>query len=110
MVVNQATFSKGFFDTSKIRYSTKPAATSRGLLKKGDVLLASTGGGVLGKTYYFDEEETYVADGHVTVIRTKPELYAKYADEDGYHLVRHVHYNPKAAAAIRKRHEEERKK
>lgn len=74
MVVNQATFSKGFFDTSNIRYSTKPAATSRGLLKKGDVLLASTGGGVLGKTYYFDEEETYVADGHVTVIRTKPEL------------------------------------
>lgn len=78
MVVNQATFSKGFFDTSNIRYSTKPAATSRGLLKKGDVLLASTGGGVLGKTYYFDEKETYVADGHVTVIRTKPELYAKY--------------------------------
>ena len=33
---------------------------------------------MLGKTYYFDEEETYVADGHVTVIRTKPELYAKY--------------------------------
>lgn len=34
MVVNQATFSKGFFDTSNIRYSTKPAATSRGLLKR----------------------------------------------------------------------------
>lgn len=33
-----------------------------------------------------------------------------YADEDGYHLIHHAHYNPKAAAAIRKRHEEERKK
>ena len=33
-----------------------------------------------------------------------------YADEDGYHLIRHAHYNPKAAAAIRKRYEEERKK
>lgn len=78
MVVNQATFSRGYFDTSNIRYSTKPAATSRGLLKKGDVLLASTGGGVLGKTFYFDEDETYVADGHVTVIRTKPVLHSKY--------------------------------
>lgn len=68
-VVNQATFSKGMFDTSKQRYSSKPAELSRGLLKRGDTLVASTGGGVLGKTYYFDEDEVYVADGHVTVIR-----------------------------------------
>lgn len=33
-----------------------------------------------------------------------------YADEDGYHLIRHGHFNPKAAAAIRKRHKEEEKK
>ncbi|NBK19819.1 hypothetical protein [Anaerotruncus sp. 1XD42-93] len=33
-----------------------------------------------------------------------------YADEDGYHLIHHGHFNPKAAAAMRKRHEEERKK
>jgi type I restriction enzyme S subunit len=77
-VVNQATFSKGFFDTTNIRYSTKTAKNSRGYLKKGDVLLASTGRGVLGKTYYFNEEGTFVADGHVTVIRTKNELDSKY--------------------------------
>lgn len=71
-VVNQATFSKGVFDTSKQRYSTKPAETSRGLLVPGDVLVASTGGGVLGKTYYFDEPDIYVADGHVTIVRVKP--------------------------------------
>ena len=51
-VVNQATFSKGVFDTSKQRYSMKPAELSRGLLKRRDTLVASTGGGVLGKTYY----------------------------------------------------------
>ena len=33
-----------------------------------------------------------------------------YADEDGYHLIRHAHFNPKAATAIRKRYEEGRKK
>ncbi len=77
-VVNQATFSKGYFDTSNIRFSSKPAETSRGLLKKQDILLASTGGGVLGKTFYFNEDETYVADGHVTIIRTNSSLISKF--------------------------------
>lgn len=69
-VVNQATFSKGFFDKNNIRYSTKPANTSRGLLKIDDVLVASTGGGVLGKTHLFREDDIYVADAHITIIRT----------------------------------------
>ena len=68
-VVNQATFSRGFFNDKDTKFSTKPAAGSRGLLKRHDVLLASTGGGVLGKTHFFDEVETYVADGHVTIAR-----------------------------------------
>ena len=33
-----------------------------------------------------------------------------YADENGYHLIRHGHFNSKASAAIRKRHKEEEKK
>ena len=33
-----------------------------------------------------------------------------YANEDGYHLIRHVHFNPKTATAIQKRYEEGRKK
>ena len=72
-VVNQATFSKGFFDTSNLRYSSVPAITSRGLLMPGDVLIASTGGGVLGKTHYFVEQGVYVADSHVTVVRADGE-------------------------------------
>lgn len=69
-VVNQATFSQGFFDKSNIKYSKIPASQSKGLLQKEDVLIASTGGGVLGKTHYFIENEEYVADGHVTILRT----------------------------------------
>ncbi len=73
-VVNQATFSSGYFDKSNIRFSSIPAKESKGLLEKGDVLIASTGGGILGKTHYFMEDEEYVADGHVTVMRTNPSI------------------------------------
>lgn len=41
--------------------------TSR--LKKGDVLIASTGTGTLGKACVFDLDIPAVADGHVTIIR-----------------------------------------
>lgn len=77
-VVNQATFSKGFFDKKNIRFSKKDSAISRGLLKKGDVLLASTGGGVLGKTHFFNEDDVYVADSHITIVRTIDTLFSKY--------------------------------
>lgn len=73
-VVNQATFSQGVFDKSNIKYSIIPASQSKGLLQEGDVLLASTGGGVLGKTHYFMENDEYVADGHVTILRTNPAI------------------------------------
>ena len=74
-VVNQATFSKGFFDKRNIRFSDIPAKRSKGLLYNSDILLASTGGGVLGKVHYFNERDTYVADSHVTITRTIPEEY-----------------------------------
>ena len=73
-VVNQATFSQGFFDKTNIKFSKIPASQSKGLLQKKDVLIASTGGGVLGKTYYFIENDEYVADGHITILRTDPSI------------------------------------
>ncbi len=82
-VVNQATFSKGYFDINNIKYSSIPAKYSRGLLKKGDVLLASTGGGVLGKTHYFNENDIFVADGHVTIVRT---ILSKYISKYLYYV------------------------
>lgn len=43
----------------------------RGLLRRGDVLINSTGTGTLGRATVFDEEGTYLADGHVTIVRVK---------------------------------------
>jgi type I restriction enzyme M protein len=41
-------------------------------LTKGDVLVASTGTGTLGKACVYDSKWPAVADGHVTVIRVDP--------------------------------------
>jgi type I restriction enzyme M protein len=41
-------------------------------LKLGDVLLASTGDGTLGKVCVYDRDGPAVADGHVTIIRVNP--------------------------------------
>ena len=36
--------------------------------------MASTGGGVLGKTHYFTESDEYVADSHITIVRALPAI------------------------------------
>jgi type I restriction enzyme M protein len=41
-------------------------------LQKGDVLIASTGTGTLGKTCVYNSSWPAVADGHVTVVRVNP--------------------------------------
>ena len=51
-VMNQATFSKGWLDESNLRYTSKNVREAQ--IKKGDLLMASTGGGVLGKVFFFD--------------------------------------------------------
>lgn len=42
---------------------------NRNIIKKGDVLLSSTGDGTLGKAAVFDSDTPAIADGHVTIIR-----------------------------------------
>lgn len=67
-VMNQGTFSKGWIDESNVRYTK--VGKSGAHIKKGDLLMASTGGGVLGKILYFDSiDENYYADSHVTIMR-----------------------------------------
>jgi type I restriction enzyme S subunit len=78
MVVNQATFSKGYWDVSKIRYTLTSSKENRGLLQANDVLIASTGGGVLGKVYHYNEEGEFIADSHVTIIRCNEKLNSKF--------------------------------
>ena len=80
-VMNQATFSKGWLDESNIRFTTKPAYDAQ--ITKGDLLMASTGGGVLGKVFYFDKDDTcYYADSHVSILR----------NSKGKHLMKFLYY------------------
>ena len=69
MVMNQATFSKGYVDYSGVRYSSYCKKEAK--INKGDLLIASTGGGVLGKVLLFTEDcEQFYADTHVTIVRS----------------------------------------
>ena len=76
-VMNQAVFSTGNLNCKVVRYSSYMKPDSQ--IKKGDLLIASTGGGVLGKLYFFDDEDTdFYADTHVTIVRNdKGSFYVK---------------------------------
>ncbi len=54
------------------------AGENKNLIRKGDVLLASTGDGTLGKACVFDSEIPAIADGHVTIIRPKKDTVDPY--------------------------------
>lgn len=77
-VVNQSTFSKGYWDIINVRYTEVSPLDCRGVLKPKDVLLASTGGGVLGKVYYYTENDLFIADSHVTILRCNDKIISKY--------------------------------
>jgi type I restriction enzyme S subunit len=79
--VNQATFSSGQFKKSKAKPSggIEVYKTMKGRLFPGDILLASTGGGVLGKVCHFLEtDRQYFADSHVTIIRPTPDIVGRF--------------------------------
>ena len=77
-VMNQAVFSTGKLNQSIIRFSSTMKSESR--IKNGDLLIASTGGGILGKLYFFDDnEKNFYADSHVTIVRNnKNTFYVKF--------------------------------
>lgn len=77
-VINQATFSQGYWNTKKVRYTSSSPIGNESVPKQRDILLASTGRGVLGKVFYFDQSDTYIADGHVTIIRTCKTLNSRF--------------------------------
>ncbi len=52
--------------------------TNLNLLNKGDVILASTGDGTLGKACVYDKDIPAIADSHVTIIRTNPHIIDPY--------------------------------
>ena len=80
-VMNQATFSKGRLDENNIRYTSKNVREAQ--IKKGDLLMASTGGGVLGKVFFFDSDDTsFYADSHVSILR----------NSKGKNLMKYLYY------------------
>lgn len=94
-VVNQATFSKGFWDETNLKYTQISDIKARGLLKEDDILIASTGGGVLGKVYFFKKKESnYIADSHITILRDNGESYfpkyVYYSFSEKYKLINDI--------------------
>ena len=53
----------------KVVYDESP---ERSLVKKGDVLIASTGDGTLGKACVYGADIPAIAEGHVTIVRVDP--------------------------------------
>jgi type I restriction enzyme M protein len=51
---------------------------NRSIIKKGDVLLSSTGDGTLGKSAVFDLDIPAIADGHVSIIRVDAKIINPY--------------------------------
>lgn len=48
------------------------------IAEKGDVLVASTGEGTLGKTAVYDKKKPAIVDGHVTIVRVDPNIIDPY--------------------------------
>lgn len=76
-IINQATFSQGYFDYENLKYSDD-SLNSESKAQKGDILIATTGGGVLGKTYYFMEEGDFLASTDVAILRFNDTFLSKY--------------------------------
>ena len=93
-IINQATFSKGYLDLKNIKYTDETVDNfykNRGRVFTNDLLIASTGGGVLGKVLYFDlDKGNFIADSHVTMIRTNNNAINKfyfYFLQNNYELI-----------------------
>ena len=72
MVINQACVYWDELRLENVKYHEEVAIPDERILISGDILLNSTGTGTLGRAVIFVDEakKRYVADTHVTVIRT----------------------------------------
>ncbi len=73
-IMNQAVFSTGKINYDIVRVSSSMKIESR--IKKGDLLIASTGGGILGKLFFLENDiDNFYADSHVTIVRNEKETF-----------------------------------
>lgn len=59
------------FDFSKVYFATNYDSEDKRILKKGDILINSTGIGTAGRVTLFDLNGKYAVDNHITILRTK---------------------------------------
>ncbi len=88
-VLNQACIYWEGFNLENIKHQNEEKFNPANSLKRGDVLLNSTGTGTLGRARVFDLDDgfTYMADSHVSVLKPKtdiilPEVLQRYFYDD----------------------------
>lgn len=62
------------FDFSKVYFATNYDSEDKRILKKGDILINSTGVGTAGRVTLFDLNGKYAVDNHITILRTKNDV------------------------------------
>lgn len=70
-IINQACIRTDGIDLAKAKFHRRVARpeTLKGWLRRGDVLVNSTGTGTLGRVAHYQLDGGHLADGHVTVVR-----------------------------------------
>ena len=70
-VINQACIRWDKIDFSKAKYQDEDCINDAAILMDGDLLVASTGTGTLGRcsVFYAPDDRIYMADTHVTIVR-----------------------------------------
>lgn len=56
------------------KHVTVAPRQNKAFLGKNDILITSTGIGSTGKTAIYTEKESAITDGHITIVRLKPEI------------------------------------
>lgn len=67
------------FDFKEKFFAVETFISDERNLKKGDILINSTGKGTAGRVTFFDLDGDYVADNHITILRPNNKVYPKYA-------------------------------
>lgn len=77
-VLNQKAIRWGSINQEHLKYAHPDSISSikkDAIIRRGDVVINSTGDGTIGRAYCFSEEPKFlVADSHISIIRTDPEV------------------------------------
>lgn len=78
-IINQACIYWGGLKLEKVKFQDPNIVTGcRGKVCPGDLLINSTGTGTLGRVGVFNLDGDYLADSHVTIIRSGEEIFSQY--------------------------------